>query len=253
MLQEAPQSVRDQAAQANLILTEAQLRALEKAQQAKAAHGEIETAHPGYLGAQDTFYVGTLQGGGRIYQQTVIDTYTRVAHVKLSDRKNALVPADLLNDRVLPWFEEQEVRLLRILTDRGTEYCGSWEHHEYKLYRALEDIAHTKTKARHPPTNGICERFHRTMLEEFYQVAFRTTVYTTVEQLQADADEWVRQYNEARPPSGRYCDGRPPWQTFAESKPLAPAKMLDLWHEPRRVRDPADTQPLDDRQLAPVG
>jgi integrase-like protein/winged helix-turn helix protein len=246
-------ALETKAAQENLILTEAQLRVLEKAQQEKEAHGEIETAHPGYLGAQDTFYVGTLKGVGRIYQQTFIDTYTRVAQVKLYDRKNALVAADLLNDRVLPWFEEQDVRLLRILTDRGTEYCGSLEHHEYELYLALEDIDHTKTKARHPQTNGICERFHRTMLEEFYQVAFRTTVYTTLEQLQADVDEWVRQYNEERPHSGRYCDGRTPWQTFHETKELARAKMLDLLHEPRRARDSADTQPLDDRQLALVG
>jgi hypothetical protein len=95
------------AAQENLILTEEQLRAMEKAKQEKEAHGEIETEHPGYLGAQDTFYVGTLKGVGRIYQQTFIDTYSKVAMVKLYDRKNALVAADMLNDRVLPFFEEQ--------------------------------------------------------------------------------------------------------------------------------------------------
>ena len=56
--------------------------------------------HPGYLGAQDTYYVGTLKGVGRIYQQTVVDTYTKVAFVKLYDRKNALVASDILNDKV---------------------------------------------------------------------------------------------------------------------------------------------------------
>ena len=123
------------AAQESLILSEEQLKALEKAKEEKEAHGEIETAHPGYLIAQDTYYVGTIKGVGRIYQQTVIDTYSKVAFAKLYDRKNALVAADVLNDKVIPWFEEEEVRILRVLTDRGTEYCGAREHHEYELYR----------------------------------------------------------------------------------------------------------------------
>jgi hypothetical protein len=100
------------------------------------------------------------QRRSRIYQQTFIDTYTRVAKVKLYDRKNALVAADMLNDVALPFYQEQDVPLLRILTDRGTEYCGNVEHHEFELYLALEEIEHTKTKARSPQTNGICERFH---------------------------------------------------------------------------------------------
>jgi len=142
-------------AQEGIILTEGQLRALEKAKDEKMAEGEIETAHPGYLGAQDTYYVGTIKGVGRIYQQSFIDTYAKTAQVKLYDRKNALVAADMLNDRVLPFYEEQGVRLLRILTDRGTEYCGTRDHHEYELYLDIEEIDHTKTKARHPQTNGI--------------------------------------------------------------------------------------------------
>ena len=101
------------------MLTEAQVRAREKTKEEKEAHGEMETAHPGYLGSQDTYYVGTLKGVGRIYQQTFIDTYAKVAVIKLYDRKNALVAADLLNDRVLPFYEQQQVPLLRILTDRG--------------------------------------------------------------------------------------------------------------------------------------
>jgi hypothetical protein len=113
------------------VLSLAALRAMERAREEKEAHGEIETAHPGYLGTQDTYYVGTIKSVGRIYQQTFLDTYAKVAFVKLYDRKNALVAADLLNDRVLPFFEEHEIPLLRVLTDRGTEYCGQREHHEY--------------------------------------------------------------------------------------------------------------------------
>jgi transposase InsO family protein len=214
-------------AQEGLILTEDQVRALERAREEKQAHGEIDTAHPGYLGAQDTYYVGTIKGVGRIYQQTFIDTYTKVAQVKLYDRKNALVAADMLNDRVLPFFEEHGVRLLRVLTDRGTEYCGNREHHEYQLYLAIEDIDHTRTKTRHPQTNGICERFHRTMQDEFYSVAFRKKLYRNLDELQTDVDEWINEYNETRPHSGKYCFGKTPLKTFRDSKHLADEKMID--------------------------
>jgi transposase InsO family protein len=209
------------------VLTESQVRAMEKAKQEKEAHGEIETAHPGYLGAQDTYYVGTIKSIGRIYQQTFIDTYTKVAFAKLYDRKNALVAADMLNDRVLPFFEEQDVSLLRILTDRGTEYCGQREHHEYQLYLAVENIDHSRTKTKHPQTNGICERFHKTIQDEFYSVAFRKKLYSSLDQLQTDLDMWVEEYNQHRPHSGKYCFGKTPMQTFLDSRQLAHDKQLD--------------------------
>lgn len=215
------------AAEQGLVLTEAQVAALEKAKEEKTAQGEIETHHPGYLGAQDTYYVGTLKGVGRIYQQTYIDTYTRVALAKLYDRKNALVAADMLNDRVLPLYDESDIPLLRVLTDRGTEYCGAREHHEYQLYLAIEDIDHSRTKARHPQTNGICERFHRTMQDEFYAIAFRRKIYNSIEELQADVDLWIEYYNKQRPHSGKYCLGRTPWQTWNESLDLAKNKMIN--------------------------
>ncbi len=218
-------------AQDGLVLTESQLNALEKAKEEKKAHGEIETHHPGYLGAQDTYYVGTIKGVGRIYQQTFIDTYCKVAHAKLYDRKNALVAADMLNDRVLPFYEEQDLRLLRILTDRGTEFCGQREHHEYQLYMAIEDIDHTKTKAKSPQTNGICERFHRTIQDEFYAVAFRKKIYSSIEGIQADLDNWLHYYNNERTHTGKHCFGKTPMQTLLDSKHLADEKMLDLQSE----------------------
>ena len=214
-------------AQEGLILTEDQVRALERAKQEKEAHGEIETEHPGYLGAQDTYFVGTIKGVGRIYQQTFIDTYSKVALAKLYDRKHAITAADMLNDRVLPLFEEHGVPLLRILTDRGSEYCGNRESHEFELYLDLENIEHTRTKARSPQTNGICERFHQTIQNEFYASAFRRKLYHSLDELQADVDAWLQVYNGERTHSGKYCYGKTPMQTFIESAPLAYDKQLD--------------------------
>ncbi len=214
-------------AQEGLILTEAQLMAMERKKEKQEVVGEIETEHPGYLGAQDTYYVGNIKGVGRIYQQTFIDTYSKVAIAKLYDRKNAITAADLLNDRVLPFFEEHNVPLLRILTDRGTEYCGKPEYHEYALYLQIEGIEHSRTKARSPQTNGICERFHRTVQNEFYAQAFRRKLYTSIEQLQQDLDSWLEQYNYHRTHSGKYCFGKTPMQTFLDSKHLAYEKRLD--------------------------
>jgi transposase InsO family protein len=208
------------------ILTESQLAALEKAKAEKEAHGEFESEHPGYCGAQDTFYVGNMKGVGRIYQQTFVDTYSKVTFAKLYDRKTPITAADLLNDRVLPFFEEEGVELLRVLTDRGTEYCGNPERHEYELYLAVEDIDHSRTKTKSPQTNGIVERFHKTALNEFYRVAFRKKLYRSIDELQTDLDAWLAEFNRQRPHQGRWCFGKTPMQTFLDAKPIAQEKMI---------------------------
>lgn len=205
------------------ILTEAQVVALERKQDDDVAVGEIETAHPGYLGSQDTFYVGTIKGVGRIYQQTFVDTYSKVATAKLYSTKTPITAADLLNDKVLPLFADYEMGLIRILTDRGTEYCGRPEAHDYQLYLALNEIEHTKTKVRHPQTNGICERFHKTILNEFYQVTFRKKIYLSMEELQKDLDDWLYDYNHERTHQGKMCCGRTPIQTLIDGK--------EAWHD----------------------
>ena len=215
------------AAQEGLVLSEAQVAALEKAREEKEAVGEIESHHPGYLGAQDTYYVGSIKGVGRIYQQTYIDTYCKMAQAKLYASKDALTAAEMLNDRVLPMYEEQGIRLQRILTDRGTEYCGRLQDHAYELYLAVEDIDHTRTKAKSPQTNGICERFHRTIQEEFYAIAFRKKIYSFLEDIQKDLDEWLDWYNLERTHSGKYCYGKTPWQTLQDSKHQALERQLD--------------------------
>ena len=212
-------------AKEGLVLSEAQLAALEKKKIQEEACGQIETAHPGYLGSQDTYYVGTIKGVGRIYQQTFIDTYSKVGFAKLYTMKTPITAADLLNDRVLPFFEQQEMGVLRVLTDRGTEFCGRADSHDYQLYLAINDIDHTRTRAQSPQTNGVCERFHKTISEEFYQVAFRKKLYRSLEELQKDLDEWMDTYNNKRTHMGKRCCGRTPMQTFLDAIPLWKEKV----------------------------
>jgi len=209
-----------------ILLSDAQIAALEKKKDDDEVCGEIETAHPGYLGSQDTFYVGTLKGVGRIYQQTYVDTYSKVAHCKLYTTKTPITAADLLNDKVLPFYETNELSVLRILTDRGTEYCGKVEQHDYQLYLAINDIDHTKTKAMSPQTNGICERFHRTILQEFYQVTFRKKIYAALDELQKDLDAWLIYYNNERTHQGKMCCGRTPMDTLLDGKAIWVEKNL---------------------------
>lgn len=139
--------------------------------------------------------MGTIKGVGRIYQQTFVDTCTKWATAKLYTTKTPITGADLLNDRVLPFFSSLKMGLIRILTDKGTEYCGKIEQHDYELYLGVNGIEHTKTKARHPQTNGICECFYKTILQEFYQVVFRRKLYHSLEELQAELDAWIDSYN----------------------------------------------------------
>lgn len=207
------------AAENTAVLTESQIQALERAKEEKEAHGEIETFHPGFLVGQDTFYVGYIKGVGKIYQQTGIDTYSNVGFAKVYLEKTAITAADFLNDKVLPFFDEHGLRVLRTLTDRGSEYCGA-ETHSYQLFLHLNDIEHSRTKTRHPQTNGATERLNQTILDEFYKVAFRKKLYASIEEIQIDLDEFMREYNEKRTNQGKRCQGRTPMQTFVEGLPL---------------------------------
>lgn len=180
----------------------------------------------GDLGSQDTFYVGNLKGVGRISHQTFVDTYSKMAHCKMYVPKTPVTAADLLNDRVLPFYASQWLPMLRILTDRDTEYCSKVGQHDYQLYLVMNDIENTKTKAMPLQTNGICERFHKTILQEFYQVAFRKKLYGELDALQSDLDEWLAHYNNERPHQGKMFCGRMPMETLLDGKRIWAEKNL---------------------------
>jgi transposase InsO family protein len=207
------------------ILTESQVQALERNKEKKESEGEIETHHSGFLFSQDTYYVGYIKGVGKIYQQTGIDTYSNLGFAKVYDEKTAIVAADFLNDKVLPFFDDSRVAVLRVLTDRGTEYCGQENAHPYELFLTLNEIEHTTTKVRHPQTNGACEKLNQTIEREFYSVAFRKKVYTTLEEIQKDLDIFMEEYNKQRTNQGKRCQGRTPYETFLEGVEIYKKKV----------------------------
>jgi hypothetical protein len=190
-LQEAFKCSVEKAAQEGIVYTEAQFVALKavKRERGSLPH-EIEAEHPRYLLSQDTVYVGYSKQVVRIYQQTVIDTYSSVTFAQVYTAKIPVTAADMLNDRVLPFFEEQHP-VLGILTDRRREFSGASDRHPRELYQELNEIEHTKAKAKAkcPQGNAISERVHQTILNELYRVTSSKKVYSEREALQLDLDE----------------------------------------------------------------
>lgn len=217
------------AAENTNILTESQIQALEQAKEEQEAHGEVESPHPAFLVAQDTCYVGYIKGVGKIYQQTGIDTHSNTGFAKLYAEKTSLTAADFLNDKVLPFFDEHGMKVLRMLTDNGMEYCGRQETHPYELFLHLNGIEHTRIKVRHPQTNGAVERLNQTIQEEFYKVAFRKKLYRSLEEVQEDLDTFMAWYNTERTNQGRYCKGRTPLQTLIDGLALYDQYVYDIF------------------------
>ncbi len=162
--------------------------------------------------------MGTIKGVGRIYMQSVIDTNCSLAFGKLYLSKLPMTAVDVLNDRVLPFYEEHGVDLEHLLTDNGREYCGRPLHHPFELFLTISHIEHRRTQVGSPQTNGFCERFHRTVKEEFFSVAFRKTLYTSIDQLQADLDAYLDFYNCERAHRGYRTQGRTPYQAFLDGE-----------------------------------
>jgi transposase InsO family protein len=195
-------------------LTVQQVAQIEKANPAfKERH--VESSHPGELLSQDTFYVGTLKGVGRVYLHTVVDTYGSYAFGFLHTSKQPEAAVAVLHNDVLPFYEALAIPVEKVLTDNGREFCGT-DSHPYELYLQLNEIRHKRTKVAHPQTNGFVERFHRTVLDEFFRVAFRTKFYETVEALQTDLDAWLMEYNTQRPHQGYRNRGKRPMDVIQD-------------------------------------
>jgi transposase InsO family protein len=205
------------AAEAGGPLTERVTRLLTRYQrQVLDPEQHVEAAYPGFLGCQDTYYVGTLKGVGRVYAQTFVEAHCSWAAAKLYWSKIPMTAVDLLHERVLPVDEQAGIALERVLTDKGREFCGRPLAHPYELSLAVQQVEHRNTKGHSPQTNGFCERFHRTLKDECVSVQLRTQFYSSLGELQEDLDVYVRRYNEERSHQGYRTQGRTPWQTFQE-------------------------------------
>lgn len=206
-----------------LKLTEEQIRSLERFDP-EFRERHIETHHTGYLVAVDTFFVGTLKGVGKVYLQSVLDCYSRYAWGRLYTSKFPVTAVHILNEDVLPFFEEHKAKINTILSDNGREYCGNPDRHAYELFLQLEGIEHRKTKVRRPQSNGFIERFHRTLLDEHLRVKGRTTWYETIDQMQNDLNDFLVLYNTKRAHQGRGMRGRTPLVAFVEGLPKSTPK-----------------------------
>jgi transposase InsO family protein len=205
-------------------LTAEQIKLLEKANPCfKERH--VESRYPGYLLCQDTFSVGVIKGVGRVYLQTVVDTYGSYAFAKLYTSKLAETAVDVLYDRVLPFYESHGLTVEHILTDNGREFCGRAMIHPYQIFLDLYDIKHRTTKVATPRTNGFVERFNRTVLDEFFREAFRKKLYLSIEELQVDLDTWLQYYNTERPHRGYRNMGRRPIETIEQGKKVRTEKL----------------------------
>lgn len=200
--------LEEQVSQNQIELTAEQVALIEKANPCfRERH--VESSRPGELLAQDTFYVGTLKGVGRVYLHVVVDTYGSFAFGFLHTSKQPEAAVAVLHNEALPFYQAQGLTVTAVLTDNGREFCGT-DTHPFELYLQLNDIEHRTTRVRRPQTNGFVERFNRTVLDEFFRIAFRTTLYESVESLQADLDTWLRYYNYERTHQGyRNCGKRP--------------------------------------------
>jgi transposase InsO family protein len=199
-----------------LVLTEEQMRLLERhSVDFRLRH--VESSRPGELLNQDTFYWGTLKGVGKVYVQVVIDVFCSLAFAKVYTSKIPITAADLLYDRVLPFYEQLGVAVGAVLTDNGREFCGRPDAHPYELLLAMEGIEHRTTKIRSPRTNGFVERMNRTLLDECFRVAGRQTWYIEPEEIQRDLDRFLEYYNLERSHQGYRVKGRTPLQALRDA------------------------------------
>ena len=176
----------------------------------------IETRYTGDLLAVDTFLVGTLKGVGRIYLQSVIDCYSRYAFGRLYTSKLPITAVHVLNEDVLPFFEQHEIQITTILSDNGREYCGRPERHPYELFLQLEGIEHRTTRVRRPQSNGFVERLHKTLLDEHFRIKGRQKWYESLDEMQQDLDIYLHYYNRERSHQGRNMNGRTPYHVFTQ-------------------------------------
>lgn len=204
----------------SLELTDGHIRLLERFDP-EFRERHIQADFTGQLVAIDTFMVGNLKGIGKVYLQTVIDCHSRHAWGNLYTSKLPITAVQVMNNKVLPFFEEHNAKIVTVLSDNGREFCGREDHHPFELFLQLEEIEHRKTAVRRPQSNGIVERLHKTLLDEHFRIKGRIKFYEALEEMQTDLDAYLETYNQERAHQGRNMNGRTPYQAFLEGLPPA--------------------------------
>jgi transposase InsO family protein len=170
-------------------------------------------SRPGELMAVDSFYIGNLKGVGKLYQLTAIDTATRWAMIQIVLGPVTAAHTARFIDQVQRRWRRMGWPVRTVLSDNGPEY-----HQRFRRHLASRGIAHQAIPARSPNHNAVCERFHGTALQECWRPAFHRRRFTSIRQLQAEADAWLHRYNTRRRNHGDFMRGRTPRQTLDEHR-----------------------------------
>lgn len=194
-----------------LQLTAEQMRLIEKINPCFRDRHDVSD-RPGQLLAQDTCYLGKLEGIGKIYLQAIVDMHGCYAFGTLHLRPQPDEGVALLYNEVLPFFAERGLRVEAILTDNGREFCGD-DVHPFELFLSLCDIEHRVARTRNPYANGFIERFYRIAADEFVR-PIASKNFETLDEAQLRFDEWLYGYNHKRAMRGYPTMGKCPADTI---------------------------------------
>jgi transposase InsO family protein len=117
-------------------------------------------------------------------------------------------------DHILRSYRRHGVKVRAVLTDNGPEYVAGG----FQAHLAAKGLCHQRIPARSPNHNAVCERFHQTILQECWRPAFHRRHFTSIRQLQAEADAWLVTYHHRRRNHGDYMRGRTPSQILDNHK-----------------------------------
>ncbi|QIZ77442.1 helix-turn-helix domain-containing protein [Ferrimonas lipolytica] len=183
---------------------------------------QLECHFPGDVCVQDTYKLGEVGGLGVLYQHTFVDAYSQFAHAWVSTTNDTAAAAEFLLQQVTPWYQQQQLPIGTILTDKGAEFFGS----RSKAYQtAIERLGcgHVHMRAYNGPVvNGLAARFHTLIWNELYEALFKQQRFDDLDQLQQHLQQWLLRYNHQYAIAGRYTLGKTPEETIEVSRHLVP-------------------------------
>lgn len=169
---------------------------------------------PGQLVSIDSFYIGNLKGVGKVHQLTAVDVFTRWAIVWIVHGPVTAEHSIAFLERIRQQWARLGYPIRAVVADNGPEYVAS----RFAEALARAEITRIKIPARSPNHNAVVERFQGTMLQECWRPAFHRRHFTSIRQLQREADAWLTTYNHRRRNHGHYMAGRRPIELLNQAK-----------------------------------